>query len=117
MQLQVVRDQEQVKGMFGGNKGAKFKIAVKVLLSPEESALVQKYKVDSEPLLHTTLRFFGREVPVEMNIGDLVRGKSFETQSIGEIIAIENEVKSACQGFANVLAVMSNFGGTETIDL
>lgn len=103
--------------MFGGNKGAKFKVLFKVQLSDDETELIERYKVESEPLLQEKLRLFGREISVSLTIGSLVRGYSFQTESINDILAVEDSVKGACGAFANVLRVMAEFGGTETIDL
>jgi hypothetical protein len=50
MELVVRRTQADVKGVFGGHKGVSFNLFYQLMLTPEETALVQKYRLDTHVL-------------------------------------------------------------------
>jgi hypothetical protein len=56
MKLLIKRDQKAQAGMFGGHKGMSFVLSYRVELTPEEKALVEKYKAGYHPLTFTTDR-------------------------------------------------------------
>ena len=113
MKLAIGRN--QASGMFGG---VKFELHAKVNLTPEESALISKYKADKEVLLKKDVKipFTGRALVFDLTIGSLVNGQTFKCNDIAEIMEYENNVKESCERFHNYLKVMSTFGGEEIIE-
>jgi hypothetical protein len=113
MKLAIVR--KQASGMFGG---VKFEFQAKVNLTPEESALINKYKADKEVLLKKDVKipFTGRALSFDLTIAALVNGQTFKCNDIAEILEYESNVKESCQTFHNYLKVMASFGGEETIE-
>jgi len=113
MQLYITRD--QAKGMFGATK---FELNAKVVLTSEESSLVNKYKADKEILLQKQILipFTGKEVVLDIKISDLMTGQTFKCKDIADILEYESSVKEACSTFKNYIEIMKNFGGQEVIE-
>lgn len=114
MKLIISRDQAAKKGMFGGHKGMRFSLACRVEISPDEKALIEKYKVH-EHVLTWRDDDSGRIPGVTVN--DLVLGKSYELDDVTTLLNNEEVIKRACQDFKNLLLVMASFGGQETIEI
>ena len=114
MQLQITRDQS--KALMGG---VKFELQVKAVLTPEESELVKKYKVQKEVLVKKSfpIPFTQDTFEIEYKIEDFTDGFTRKCKSIGEILETETVVKEACQAFKHQLDAMKGFGGREVIEL
>ncbi len=54
MKLIIKRDQKEQKGIFGGYKGMTFLLSSRVELTPDEQALIAKYKAEDHTLTYTT---------------------------------------------------------------
>ena len=50
MQLVIRRSQADVKEVFGGHKGVQFSLYYRLVLTPEEDALVQRYQLNIHAL-------------------------------------------------------------------
>lgn len=113
MKLTIVRN--QASGMFGG---VKFELHAKVTLTPEEAALIGKYKADKEVLLKKEFKIplTGRAITLDLTIGSLMAGQNLKCNDIAEILAYEESVKESCEKFHNYLDVMQSFGGEEVIE-
>lgn len=105
----------QASKLFGG---VKFELEAKVVLTAEESALINKYKVQDEVLVEKTIKipFTDRGIVIKMTIGSLVSGQTFKCNDIAEIIGYVDTIKGSCENFRNFLEVMKSFGGEEIID-
>jgi hypothetical protein len=113
MTLKIARN--QAAGMFGG---VKFELSAKAALTPEESSLISKYKVDKEVLLKKEIKIplTGRSLLLDITIGSLVGGQNFKCNDIGEILEYEANIRESCQKFRNYLSVMQSFGGEEVVE-
>ena len=110
MKLIIKRDQADQKSFFGRHKGVKFSLAYKVILSPKEYELVNKYKV-AEEVLHTTKN--GRNI----TITDLMEGQQLIADDIKILFELESIVRGVAQDFKNYLDVLESFGGEEIIEI
>ena len=113
MTLKLARN--QASGVFGG---VKFELSAKATLTPQESALISKYKVDKEVLLKKEIKIplTGRSLLLDITIGSLVGGQNFKCNDIGEILEYEANIRESCQKFRNYLTVMESFGGEEVVE-
>ena len=55
-------------------------------------------------------------IGIEITIDDLINGKRVESKDIIEMLAIEEQIKQACENFKIVLETMANFGGEEVVE-
>jgi hypothetical protein len=109
MQLVIKRTQADVKGMFGANKGVQFNLHYRLLLTQEENALVERYK------LHSHILSQAGSGAVE-TVGDLLRGVSQSVQTVAVLLRNEEVAKRACNSFYSLILVAKSFGGEEVID-
>lgn len=108
MELVIRRTQADVKGVFGGNKGVSFNLHYRLVLTAEEAALVQRYRLD----MHVLSRSGNG---VAETVGDVIRGVN---QSVGSVdILLNNEAiaKRACDSFYKLIMVAQSFGGEEVV--
>ncbi len=119
MKLILVKDQK--KGFTGK---VSFSMSAKVEISEEEKANISRYKM-GKTMIYTNLTERGKGVlglisraamGIEITIDDLVKGKTVECKDIFEMIALEDQMKEACQNFKLILSTMASFGGEEIIE-
>lgn len=109
MKLIIRRRQADVKGAFGGHKGVQFNLFYQLELTPEETAVVERYKLDSHVLARN-----GTGVPE--TVGQVIRGTTQSVQSVPILLNNEDTIKSACNDFYKLLQVAQSFGGQETVE-
>jgi hypothetical protein len=109
MQLVIRRGQVDAKGVFGGHKGVNFNLFYRLVLSPEETAVVQRYKLDMHVLSRS-----GSGLPE--TVGDAMRGVNQTVQSVDVLLNNEKIAKTACDSFYKLLVVAQSFGGEEVVD-
>jgi predicted YcjX-like family ATPase len=109
VQLVIRRSQADVKGAFGGHKGVSFNLFYRLVLTPEETAVVQRYKLDAHVLSKS-----GNALPE--TVGAAVRGVSQTVQSVEVLLNNEDVAKRACDSFYKLLLVVQSFGGEEVVD-
>jgi hypothetical protein len=114
MKLIIKRDQKAQTGIFGGHKGMIFLLSCRVELTPEEQALIAKYKAGDHTLTFTTDRD-GNKISKD-TINSLTRGTAEEVKDISVLLNNEEIVKGACRDFKTLLDVMATFGGEEVIE-
>lgn len=114
MKLIIKRNQNAKTGMFGGHKGMSFVLSCRVELTPEEAALIAKYKAEYHPLTFGTDRE-GKQVPQD-TVSSLMQGVTQELGDIGILLKNEQVIKDACAGFKQLLTVMATFGGQEVVE-
>ena len=114
MKLKIARDQEQKKGLLGGNKGIEFILKCQVELTAEEKALIEKAKVGEYIL--TTYRPHG-EVEISLSVSSIVSGISSRETSVDMLLKLEDNIKSGCQNLKLLLEVIASFGGEEVIEI
>lgn len=108
MQLKIKRSQE-MKGFLG--KTAHFSIAFRVQFTPEEKALIEKYKLGGTVL--TPLELEGWQWDLTCNAAE--KGDSIECKSLGALLNAEKLVKDACEQLQTYLQVAKSFDGTEVV--
>lgn len=91
----------------------KFLLSCRVELSPEEEALVEKYKVENYTLTYTTSRD-GIQLPY--TVRSFMQGVNEEVKDITILLNNEDIIKDACKNFKTLLEVMATFGGEEVIE-
>jgi hypothetical protein len=116
MRLSLSRSQVEERGFFGGHKGMKFQLSCRAELSPQEDALITKYKADGELLAVIVLDDEQPQGDALLHIRDLVSGRSYECKNVATLLAVEEKVKTACQNFKTLLTVMESFGGEEVME-
>ena len=52
-----------------------------------------------------------------IRVDDLIKGTKVECKDIMEMMAVEEQIVTACQNFRNILASMAYFDGEEIIEL
>jgi hypothetical protein len=113
MRLIISRNQQAMKGMLGGHKGVQFTLAYRLELTPEESQLVARYKLDEYPVTWNTVQ--GTRMPDD-TIANMVVGRSHTLTDVTTLISNEQVVKDACDTLPQLFEVVRTFGGNEVID-
>lgn len=108
MELVIRRTQADMKGVFGGHKGVAFNLYYRLLLTPEEAALVQKYRLDAHVLSKS-----GSGLPE--TVADVIRGVNQSVQSVDILLGNEATAKRACDAFYKLILVARSFGGEEIV--
>ena len=121
MKLLLKRDQKS--GMMGG---ITFLLNVRAELSPEENANISKYKLGMTTLYEREKmppggnfgsRFAFVMTNLSVSVNDLCVGKRLECKDIVEMLAMEEQIKQACQVFNSVLQAAASFGGEEIVEI
>ena len=127
MQLKLSRSQKT--GMTGK---VIFKLHAMALLTPEEEDAVKRYKLHKEVVwskvkvdpreAQTALGAIGKlavgmAVNTALTIQDLQQGRAFECKEITEMLAIEQDLKQACEVLVQILTAATYFDGDELIDI
>ena len=114
MKLYIKRDQKVQTGIFGGHKGMTFLLSCRVELTPDEQALVTKYKAEMHVLTYADDPKAGR-IPKD-TASSLMRGTTEEVKDITVLLNNEEIIKGACRNFKTLLDVMASFGGEEVVE-
>lgn len=115
MKLHIKRDQKQEKGLFGGNKGVNFSLYCKVNFGPEESQLIEKYKLGDQLVAEYRIR--GIDTPFNLTVSMLSSGFSNELKQLGELQELENQIEESCKKLKTYLEVASTFGGERVVEI
>ncbi len=125
MKLLLRRDQKS--GLIGK---VTFILDVRAEISDEEMQHIAKYRLGDTKLyekleltdggsgllgLATYVRF--KMMNLTITVQDLVGGKRIDCKDIIEMLAVEEQIKSACQTFKQVLDGAAHFGGEEVLEL
>jgi hypothetical protein len=113
LKLVIKRNQEAMKGMLGGNKGVQFTLSCRLDLTPEETQLVERYKLEHYPLTWTNSQ--NGRVPGD-TIGSLVRGSAETLTDVTTLVGNENTIKNACDALPELFEVVRTFGGEEVVE-
>lgn len=113
MRLIIERNQQAVKGMLGGNKGASFTLTYRLELTPDEAALVGQYKLETYPVTYKTVQ--GTRIPDD-TIGSMMRGTSMTLPEVTTLVRNEDIVKDACDSLPVLFEIVRSFGGSEVIE-
>jgi hypothetical protein len=113
MKLSIKRSQQDVKGMLGGHKGVSFTLAYRLILTPEEQELVQRYKLEEYPITFTTYQ--GTQIPDD-TIANMMVGRTQTLSDVTTLVRNEDVVKNACDHLPVLFEIARTFGGEEVID-
>jgi len=117
MKLFIKRDQKAHTGLLGGNYGMIFILSYRLELTPEESALVTKYKIEGYPLTFKADERDreGKQIPT-MTVRQLMSGGKDELKDITILLNNEQVLKNACSSFKTLIGIMATFGGEEVVN-
>jgi hypothetical protein len=113
VQLAIKRNQAAIKGMLGGHKGMQFSLACRLVLTPEESQLVEQYRLADYPVTWRSVQ--GSQVPGE-TIASLRRGSVQTLTDVTTLVANEKTIKSACDSLPVLFDIVRTFGGEEIVE-
>ncbi|MGA8148731.1 MAG: hypothetical protein WB870_14360 [Gallionellaceae bacterium] len=126
MKLLLRRDQKA--GMMGIGK-VTFTLDVRAELTPEEQNNIKKYKLGDtmlyerdklidrgSGLLGLASRFAFKMMNISVSVDNLTKGKLIECKDVIEMLAVEDQIKEACETFKAVLTAAATFGGEEVIE-
>ena len=125
MKLLLRRDQ---KSSFTGK--VTFTLAVRAELNEEEKSNIKKYKLadsmlyervkTTDPgigLLGLASRLAIKMLNISVSVKDLTDGKTIDVKDIVEMLAVEEQIREACQTFKAVLTAAAQFGGEEVLEI
>lgn len=104
-----------------------FLLDVRAELSEEETSNIKKYKlgdtmlyerdkiVGGTGLIGVASRLALKMLNISITVDDLYKGKQIECKDIVEMIAVEVQIKEACETFKSILTAAAQFGGEEII--
>jgi len=113
VRLLIQRDQQEVKGMFGGSKGISFTLKYQLQLNEEEQEIVRRYRLESYPLTWNTVQ--GTRMPDD-TVGNMMEMRTQTLTDVTTLLKNEEIVKSACDALPHLFNVVRTFGGKEVID-
>ena len=125
------RRSQRMSGLM--SKSAVFTLEARVDISDEDLGNLKKYKMGQE-VIYSKERVTSDKsgegswsgiarnlaayaTALTIRIDDLISGTKIECKDILEMMAVEEQIVSACQTFKNILASMAHFDGEEVIDL
>lgn len=114
MRLLINRNQQQVKGFLGGNKGMLFELKCRVELTSPENDLVARYKVRDMDVAGAIVPD-GKD-PSLLTVGKLLEGITYPCRDVTQLLAVEEQIKNGCKNFKMLLMVMNTFGGEEVVE-
>lgn len=125
MKLLLRRDQKS--GLMGKMT---FVLDVRAELTGDEKNSIAKYKLGNtmlyerekladkgSGLLGLTSRLAFKMMNLSVSVDDLSKGKQIECKDIVEMLAVEEQIKEACQTFRTVLKAAASFGGEEVVEI
>lgn len=126
--MELLLSKSQKSGMLGG---VSFVLDIKTKLSPEEQALIKKYKMgnllvyEKLPVSEAVRNLGGmasaltaiasKALKLQITVDNLVGGRKVECKDIGEMIAAHEQIESAADNFYALLMAAKNFEGEEVI--
>lgn len=114
MQLAIIRDQVDKRGMLGGHKGVNFSLYYELRLTERERRLVEQYRLGSHALTYQAIR--GQEMP-STTVAQAIQGIMQTMDSVAVLVNNEKVIKEAVEEFKLLLDVASTFGGEDVIDI
>ncbi len=124
--MKILLRRDQKGGMLGK---ISFILDVRAELTGEEQADIKKYKLGKtmlyerdkmgDPgsgLLGLASRLAFKAMNITVSVDDLSKGKQIECKDIIEMLAVEEQLKEACQTFKAVLSAAAHFGGEDVLE-
>jgi len=107
------------------SKQAVYELKAQAELTEEEAGNVKKYKVEETTLVSNLntdetdglLMSVAKSMSsINLTVAELIAGKTLSAKDITEIMLLEEQIKSVCEGFKTILEAMANFCGQEVIE-
>ncbi|HMO52738.1 MAG TPA: hypothetical protein PKE26_16230 [Kiritimatiellia bacterium] len=118
MKLKVTRNQVDMKGLFGGHKGVRFSITAKADVTPEEKELIEHYKMGDQVLARWEPdREKDKTFDGTLSVQSLLNGRTVESESLGKLQELEEQVIEGCKKLKGYLAVARSFGNEVELDI
>lgn len=127
--MELLLSKSQKSGMLSGS--ITFILNIKTRLTDEEMALVKKYKMSKEvvyeklPITAAAAGMGGiagaltsitaKALKLVFTVDDLVKGRTIECKDILDMIAAEQQIRDAADGFWGILQASKNFEGEEVV--
>lgn len=127
--MELLLSKSQKSGMLSST--ITFTLNIKTRLTDEEQALVKKYKMGKEvvyeklPITSMAAGMGGftgaltaitaKALKLVFTVDDLVKGRTIECKDILDMIAAEQQIRDAADGFWGILQASKNFEGEEVI--
>ncbi|HQU07598.1 MAG: hypothetical protein B7X04_01480 [Parcubacteria group bacterium 21-54-25] len=124
--MKLLLRRNQKSGLIGK---VSFTLDVRAELSADEQRNIAKYKLGGtmlyerekildpgKGLLGAASRLAFKMMNLSISVDDLAKGKQVECKDIVEMLAVEDQIKEACETFAAVLRAAATFGGEEVIE-
>jgi hypothetical protein len=125
--MKVLLRRDQKAGMMGMGK-VSFILDIRAELTGEEQNNIKKYKL-GETMLYEKAQITGgsgllglasrlafKAMNITVAVDDLTKGKQIECKDIVEMLAVEDQLKEACQTFKAILTAAAHFGGEEVLE-
>jgi len=115
MQLKLSKSQKS--GVMGGGK---LTLMAKVVTTPDEAEVINKFKMHKEIIWQKNPRdsiapgFLGVKT---MTVGSLINGETYTCKDIGQMIEMEEFIKTVATNLKGYVEAAKGFGGDVTIDL
>ncbi len=127
--MELLLSKSQKSGMLSST--ITFILNIKTKLTDEEMALVKKYKMGKEvvyeklPITAAAAGMGGiagaltsitaKALKLVFTVDDLVKGRTIECKDILDMIAAEQQIRDAADGFWGILQASKNFEGEEVV--
>ena len=127
--MELLLSKSQKSGMLSST--ITFTLNIKTRLTDEEQALVKKYKMGKEvvyeklPITAAAAGMGGiagaltsitaKALKLVFTVDDLVKGRTIECKDILDMIAAEQQIRDAADGFWGILQASKNFEGEEVV--
>jgi len=107
--LVIKRGQTDQKGVFGGHKGVQFSLYYRLVLTPDEQALVDRYRLADHILSRSQAKID--------TVREAVQGITEAVGSVEVLLNNEAVIRRACNSFYRLVQVARSFGGEEIVKL
>lgn len=122
MQVKVVRTQHQPSGLLGGKKPLVYSSTIRVDLSADEKEKVEKHGLVGTALFDVYIYNQTHKSPLELagapviiKLADVLRGYTFESKSMGDVIVAQSATLDGCRDLQKFLAIIDTFNGAEMV--
>lgn len=127
--MELLLSKSQKSGMLSST--ITFILNIKTKLTDEEMALVKKYKMGKEVVYEklpvgaaignmgsiagALTAITAKALKLVFTVDDLVKGRTIECKDILDMIAAEQQIRDAADGFWGILQASKNFEGEEVV--
>ena len=127
--MELLLSKSQKSGMLTST--ITFTLNIKTRLNDEEQALIKKYKMGKEVVYEklpigaavagmggiagALTAITAKALKLVFTVDDLVKGRTIECKDILDMIAAEQQIRDAADGFWGIIQASKNFEGEEVV--